>query len=198
MSHYFKDDPNLKSEIREIDFLLFNRAFSFSSDAGVFSKNELDEGTKTLLECTIRQNLSGRVLDLGCGIGMVGVVLGVLYPELTVDLTDVNHRALNLASINKEHYHLENLNVFYSDGFQQIQTKYNFVVTNPPIRAGKMVVYSFFDGSYEHLVEGGILLVVIRKSHGAPSAKQKLEELFGNCEIIDRNKGYYVLKSVKN
>ena len=198
MSHYFKDDPNLKSEIREINFLLFNRAFSFSSDAGVFSKNELDEGTKTLLESTIKQNLSGRVLDLGCGIGMVGVVLGVLYPELTVDLIDVNHRALNLASINKERYHLENLNVFYSDGFQQIQTKYNFVVTNPPIRAGKTVIYSFFDGSYEHLIEGGILLVVIRKSHGAPSAKQKLEELFGNCEIIDRNKGYYVLKSVKN
>ena len=198
MPQYFEYDPNLKSERKQISFDLLGKHFVLTSDNGVFSKDELDEGTKTLIETSYKHGLYGDVLDLGCGIGTVGIVLKTVQKDLSFTLVDVQKNAVSLAKENVLKYELKDVEVFESDIVKSIEKTYDFVLTNPPIRAGKNTVRAFFDGAYKVLKNNGELIVVIRKSHGAPSAKIYLEELFGNCEILKRNKGFYILRSVKN
>ncbi len=197
MAHYFEYDEKMKSEKRDVKFSILGHSFNLVSDNGVFSKDELDDGTKTLIESAYSYGLKGTILDLGCGIGTVGIVLKKAIKDIAVTMVDINPLAVRLANENIQNLSLDQIECFESNGIDKIEKKYNFVLTNPPIRAGKKVVYSFFDGSYEVLEKNGVLLVVIRKSHGAPSAKTYLENLFGNCEILKRNKGFYILKSVK-
>ncbi len=198
MPQYFDNDPNLKSERKVIYYKIKEHNFSLFSDKGVFAKDGLDRGTLTLIEGGLNDGLTGRVLDIGCGLGVVGVTLAALQPDLFVTMSDVNKRALTLAQLNVEKYQLNNVEIIESDLYTNIKQSFAVILANPPIRAGKNVVYGVFSGAYDHLNMGGKLLVVIRKSHGAPSAKNKLTEIFGNCEIIKRNKGYYLLKCVKN
>ena len=197
MSHYFDLDENVKSQEFSVKFDIQGKHFSFISDNGVFSKDELDDGSLTLITSALKENLFGRVLDLGCGIGTVGIVLKSFIDNIKVDFVDVNERALNLTRKNIDNLKLDDCNVFYSDGYKNITELYDYIITNPPIRAGKVVVYDFILNSFDHLKDNGVLLVVMRKSHGAPSAKKHLEEKFGNCEIVSRNKGFYILKSIK-
>ncbi|MBQ9730592.1 MAG: class I SAM-dependent methyltransferase [Bacilli bacterium] len=168
------------------------------SDNGVFSKSELDDGTRTLIETSFNHGLSGKVLDLGCAIGTVGLVLKSLLNDLQVTMVDVQHNAVELAKENIKRLKLDGIEAYESDVVESVQTTFDYVLTNPPIRAGKAVVHQFFDGAYKVLKSNGVLLVVIRKSHGAPSAKVYLENFFGNCEILRRNKGFYILKSIKS
>jgi 16S rRNA (guanine1207-N2)-methyltransferase len=197
MPHYFEYDPNMVSNRHEISFEILGKRFSLMSDNGVFSKSELDDGTRTLIETSFNHRLNGKVLDLGCGIGTVGLVLKSLLFDLEVEMVDVQHNAVELAKENIKRLKLEGIKAYESDVVEAITTSFNYVLTNPPIRAGKATVHQFFDGAYKVLENDGVLLVVIRKSHGAPSAKIYLENLFGNCEILKRNKGFYILKSVK-
>jgi 16S rRNA (guanine1207-N2)-methyltransferase len=197
MPHYFEYDPNMVSNRHEISFEILGKRFSLMSDNGVFSKSELDDGTRTLIETSFNLRLNGKVLDLGCGIGTVGLVLKSLLFDLEVEMVDVQHNAVELAKENIKRLKLEGIKAYESDVVEAITTSFNYVLTNPPIRAGKATVHQFFDGAYKVLENDGVLLVVIRKSHGAPSAKVYLENLFGNCEILKRNKGFYILKSVK-
>ncbi|MDD3383532.1 MAG: methyltransferase [Bacilli bacterium] len=198
MSHYFDNDPNLKTEVKLIEFVVGSKQFSLFSDFGVFSKNKLDVGSETLLNYALSIPVSGNVLDIGCGIGTLGVVILKMISDVNVDMTDVNKRAVLLAKKNVEKYDLQSrAKVYVSNLYEKITNTYDFVLTNPPIRAGKKIIYEIFSGSFEHLSKNGAILVVIRKSHGAPSAQKKLLEIFGNCEIVKRNKGYYVLRSIK-
>lgn len=198
MPHYFEYDPNMVSNRHEIKFEILGKKFSLMSDNGVFSKSELDDGTRTLIETSFNHRLNGSVLDLGCGIGTVGLVLKSLLTDLQVTMVDIQHNAVELAKENIKRLKLENIEAYESNIVEQVSTTFDYVLTNPPIRAGKTTVHQFFDGAYKVLNRSGVLLVVIRKSHGAPSAKIYLENLFGNCEILKRNKGFYILKSVKN
>jgi len=198
MPHYFEYDPNMVSNRHEIKFEILGKKFSLMSDNGVFSKSELDDGTRTLIEASFNHRLNGSVLDLGCGIGTVGLVLKSLLTDLQVTMVDIQHNAVELAKENIKRLKLENIEAYESNIVEQVSTTFDYVLTNPPIRAGKTTVHQFFDGAYKVLNRSGVLLVVIRKSHGAPSAKIYLENLFGNCEILKRNKGFYILKSVKN
>lgn len=97
MGHYFQDDPNLKSNIRLIKMNIFSKEYNFYTDDGIFSKNELDDGTLTLLQVAIKETIAGRCLDLGCANGIVGIVLKDFFPDTHFDLVDVNQRALVLA-----------------------------------------------------------------------------------------------------
>lgn len=197
MSHYFQDDPNLKSNIRLIKMNIFDKEYNFYTDDGIFSKNELDDGTLTLLQAVVKEKIAGRCLDLGCANGVVGIVLKDCFPHTHFDLVDVNQRALSLAKKNVENYQLDDVDVFYSDGFSNNPHHYQFIFFNPPIRAGKALIYQLYEQAYQHLEQQGALYIVIRKSHGALSSKEKLMQLFGNCVIIKRNKGFYVLKTIK-
>ena len=198
MNHYFEDNRHLKSNRKDFSFRFWCFNYSFVSDNGVFSKEELDEGTRILLETALENKLEGKVLDLGCGIGPVGVVVKHNFPNCEVEMVDVNPRALELAKENAKRNHVDT-KIYLSDAFENIETRdFSAILVNPPIRAGKTVIYKMFDQSYEHLNHDGCLWVVMRKSHGALSAKKKLEEVFGNCEIKKRDKGFYVLCSRKS
>jgi 16S rRNA (guanine1207-N2)-methyltransferase len=144
----------------------------------------------------VKENVAGRVLDLGCGYGVVGIVLKKLYPETAVLSTDVNPRALELAELNCKKNHTE-CEVRLSDGFANIPESFELVITNPPIRTGKKVIYPMFEDAFSHLVPGGVFLAVIRRQQGAESALKKLKEIFGNCEVTERKKGYWILKSIR-
>lgn len=197
-SHYFKNDGNVKSEERLIRFHFRGKLFELFSDNGVFSKNGLDEGSNILIEYILKLPLNGRLLDMGCGYGPIGLTLATFFENSFVDMFDINERAVNLARKNQEKLGIKNVEIGVSDGFKNVKNEYNFIFINPPIRAGKQVIYKMFEDSFASLCNDGNLVIVIRKSHGAPSAQKKLIEIFGNCEIKEKNKGYYILQSTKN
>ena len=197
-SHYFKNDGNVKSEERLIRFYFRGKLFELFSDNGVFSKNGLDEGSNILIEYILKLPLNGRLLDMGCGYGPIGLTLATFFENSFVDMFDINERAVNLARKNQEKLGIKNVEIGVSDGFKNVKNEYNFIFINPPIRAGKQVIYKMFEDSFASLCNDGNLVIVIRKSHGAPSAQKKLIEIFGNCEIKEKNKGYYILQSTKN
>jgi 16S rRNA (guanine1207-N2)-methyltransferase len=193
MTHYFnQDNDTLKSNQKMIAFRVNNTPLKFYTDHGVFSKDNFDRGTEVLLKyMEITPNMKS-ALDLGCGYGVVGVYLNKVY-GIDVDMLDVNKRAIELAQKNIELNNVEG-NVFYSDGFEVVNRKYDLIVSNPPIRAGKNVYYRFFEDSVKYLNKDGILYVVINKKHGADSAISKLKTIFEVVEVVNRKKGFNVIK----
>ena len=197
MSHYFINDKNLAENRRDISFRFLARSFSFVSDDGVFSKDELDQGTRILLETILQDTLQEKVLDLGCGYGPVGVLLKTFQPHIQVTMLDVNERAVELSKVNVKRHGMDH-RVLRSDVYSAVEGElFNEIITNPPIRAGKVVIYKMFREAYTHLHDGGRLWVVIRKNHGAKSAVNEIASVFGNCEVIHKEKGFYVLKAQK-
>ena len=199
MSHYFVNDDKVVSKPRSICYSINGVDFSLESDNGVFSKNELDKGSELLIKELLPINLGENILDIGCGIGVIGLTLAYFTPSLKVCLSDVNTRALSLCSANANSLKLsQRVTILQSDIYEKIEGKYSSIVSNPPIRAGKRVTYEIYRGALEHLVDSGSLYIVIRKNQGALSVKSYLEELFGNVALLAREKGYYVLKATKN
>ncbi|MBQ8975554.1 MAG: methyltransferase [Oscillospiraceae bacterium] len=165
----------------------------FTTDAGVFSRGELDEGTRLLLEA-LPERMSGRLLDLGCGWGPVGVSLKTCFPEAEVWMTDVNLRALERSRENAERNGAQ-VRCLESDGFSALEAlEFDAVITNPPIRAGKQVIYGIFAAARRQLSPGGALYLVIRKQQGADSAVKYLKTLFSNVETIERSGGFHVIR----
>lgn len=198
MSHYFENDTNLGSNPRNVEYVFNNVSFTLESDVGVFSKNKLDKGSELLIGTLLPLELGKSLLDLGCGIGVIGLTLAYFHPGLNVVSTDVNTRALGLCSANAATLKLgQRVTVLQSDIYTKVEGKFDSIVSNPPIRAGKKVTYEIYRGALTHLIDGGSLYIVIRKQQGALSVKSYLEELFGNVTVLARDKGYYVLKSTK-
>ena len=195
MSQYFDNDKNIKSEKRLIKFNFNNKEFSIYSDNGVFSKDRFDYGTRVLLNSVDVDKLFGNVLDLGCGLGVVGIILGTFNKGINIDMVDINERAIDLA---KNNLVLNNVkaNVFVSDIYSNIDNKYDFIITNPPIRAGKNVIRGFLLGSYDYLKDDGILYFVMRKDHGVKSMIKELSVKF-NTSIVNKDKGFYVVLCTK-
>jgi len=195
MSQYFDNDKNIKSERKIIKFNFNNKDFSIYSDNGVFSKDRFDYGTRVLLNSVDIDKLSGNVLDLGCGLGVVGIILGTFNKGINIDMVDINERAIDLA---KNNLVLNNIkaNVFVSDIYSNIDNKYDFIITNPPIRAGKNVIRGFLLGSYDYLKDDGILYFVMRKDHGVKSMIKELSVKF-NTSIVNKDKGFYVVLCTK-
>ena len=192
--YYYTQEPASAHKERSITARALGLTLSFETDAGVFSKNELDPGSRLLIESM--GALSGRVLDLGCGWGPVGTFLSLANPQAQLVMSDVNERALDLARRNLKNNGAA-AEVVESDGFESIEGTFDHVVTNPPIRAGKALIYGLFDTAHERLREGGALTIVIRKQQGAPSALKHLQETFGNAEVIAKGGGYWIIRSVK-
>ena len=195
MSQYFDNDKNIKSERKIIKFNFNNKVFSIYSDNGVFSKDRFDYGTRVLLNSVDVDKLFGNVLDLGCGLGVVGIILGTFNKGINIDMVDINERAIDLA---KNNLVLNNVkaNVFGSDIYSNIDNKYDFIITNPPIRAGKNVIRGFLLGSYDYLKDDGILYFVMRKDHGVKSMIKELSVKF-NTSIVNKDKGFYVVLCTK-
>ena len=190
--HYYTENPTSGHDERRIALRALGRELTFTTDAGVFSRDGLDRGTEVLLDAL--PELSGRVLDLGCGWGAVGVALGARYPELEIVMTDINQRAVDLARRNLAANGVR-AEVVQGDGFAAVEGAFDAIVTNPPIRAGKAVIYGLFAQARDFLKPGGALYIVIRKQQGAPSALKYLKELYGDAEVIDRGSGFHVIRA---
>ena len=192
MSHYFTNE-DLKSNIRKVKVKIKDKEFIFNTDNGVFSKKGLDFGTRSLLDVLIDLDLSGDILDIGCGYGVIGIILSSFF-LVNVDLVDINKRAIHLSKLNAKENKVS-CNIFLSDCFDSIEKKYDFIITNPPIRAGKDIVYKILFGAKDYLVPGGSLIFVMNKDQGAKSVKKDLEKV-GNVEILHKNKGFYIIRVI--
>ncbi|GAA0596940.1 class I SAM-dependent methyltransferase [Virgibacillus siamensis] len=196
--HYFSKKPQSKSSPKKWRYSLRGREYTFLSDYGVFSKNEVDFGSRLLAENFKAPPIMGDFLDLGCGYGPIGISMADNFRDRRVVLADVNERAVLLAEENAAVNHVSNIEIVQSDRLANLEGwRFAAIVTNPPIRAGKTIVHSMFEDSHASLLKGGRLWVVIQKKQGAPSAKAKLESLFGNVEVIAKSKGYFLFVSVK-
>lgn len=195
MDHYYSKEPTSKSEERIIEYELNGYKFKFISDNGVFSKNHIDFASEFLIK-TIFDEVKGNILDVGCGYGVIGIILSKNNNASSITMLDVNHRALELAKKNINLNKVE-AKIIESDGFENIKEEYDTIVTNPPIRAGKIVIYQIYKDAYDHLKKEGTLYLVINKKHGAPSTIKELNSIFGNCEIVDKKAGFHVLKCIK-
>jgi len=198
VDHYYSRKPDVTSDPIYWSCQLKGYPFRFKTDRGVFSKNEVDYGSKLLIDTFTLPAVDGTLLDVGCGYGPIGLALARSYPNIQIHMIDINERAIQLAKENAAQNHIDNVSIFESDVFENvINHNYVAIVTNPPIRAGKKVVMEIIEKSYQHLCDGGEFWVVIQKKQGAPSAKKMIEEIYGNVEIAKRDKGYYILKAKK-
>lgn len=198
MGQYFDNDPSLgHAEIIQ-RFDLLGESFALRSDLGVFSKDGLDDGTRLLLETIAKTDLGNRILDLGCGIGTIGLLLAHFDSKRFITLADVNERALALASQNASSLGVgEQVEIVESDVYSHINADYDTIVTNPPIRAGKKVTYAMYQGALGHLHQGGRLILVIRVKQGAPSCERFLQTLYPKVEKKAQKKGYRILIATK-
>ena len=196
--HYYSNKPQTESKPRQWKFTLLGFDFKFETDAGVFSKSEVDFGSRVLIDAFEMPEVEGDVLDVGCGYGPIGLSIAKANPERFVHMMDVNTRALQLAEKNASMNGVQNVRIIESDGLSSVgDVKAAAILTNPPIRAGKETVFRFYDGAYEKLVDGGELWVVIQKKQGAPSSVSHLEELFSEVDVVEKKKGYWIIRGKK-
>ena len=191
MSYYFTSNNGKQPNRKKITFRFLASMETFISDDGVFSKDTLDFGSRVLLENLVPRTLEGELLDLGCGIGYISILLKKYHPELKVSMVDINETAVELAKENSRLYGQDNI-VLVSDGLSAVEGQFDIIVTNPPIRTGKDNIYRLFKEGFSHLKAQGKMYVVIRKKQGAESAVRYLGTL-GKTEVIDRVKGYWIL-----
>ena len=194
--HYFTENPLTAHDKKEISSILKGKTFTFETDAGVFSRDHVDPGSQLLIESVPAQ--TGRILDLGCGYGPVGIAFAASRKEAQVVMADVNRRSLDLAQVNLARNGIINAQTIYSDGCSNLEGTFDLILSNPPIRIGKQALQRMWRDCYEHLNPEGSFYIVIRKKQGAPSAKTFLEDLFGNCTTVARQGGYHVLQAIKD
>ena len=196
MSHYYTDNSQLASNPRSFDYYFDNEKFIFTTDNGVFCKENVDYGSYLLIKNTFRQALGNRLLDLGCGWGPVGIIIKRFNPDIEVTAVDVNSRAVQLTNLNA----VQNKTLIKACLCTDILTLnllFDSIILNPPIRAGKVVIYDLYDKAYHTLRENGSLDIVIQKKQGASSSVNKLSELFKTVTVLDRECGYWVIQAIK-
>lgn len=193
MEHYFTNNGNLKSEFRTVTAHIFDDVIEYTSDLGVFSKDKLDYGSKLLIETFLNEDIEySSLLDLGCGYGVIGLTISK-YKNISVTLSDINKRALHLCEINAKKHKLD-VNIVESDIYSNITEKFDVILTNPPIRAGKKVITKFILEAGEHLNPCGYLYVVMRKDQGAKSMIDVMKSIY-DVNIIEKSKGFYIIKA---
>ncbi len=198
MKHYWNSEIDESFKPTKINVFYGGKEYSFLTSEAVFSKGRGDYGSLLLISSSLDfiPDTHSKVLDLGCGYGMIGLIIASLKPMTEVEMTDVSKRAIALSNLNISDYSLsDRVHAHVRDGFSESSEMYDFIICNPPIRTGKANVHKMLTDAREHLRTGGSLFVVIKKKHGAPSAQKLLKEVYGNCKVINRDKGYYILHS---
>ena len=196
MEHYFTNNSDLKSEIRELPYKIVHTKFKFLSYNCQFTKNKIDYASSFLVTSFLNNHpelMGSKVLDVGCGYGFIGLVIGKIT-KADVDLIDVNKRALHLCERNIKINKVDNCNAYLSDCYELVKNKYDYIITNPPIRAGKEVVNKILLEAKAHLKNNGELWCIVHKDQGAKSTKKTLEECY-NVEIVGKSKGFYCFKA---
>lgn len=196
MNHYFTKNNNIKSNEKTIEFTFNNKQYKFLTDNGVFSKDGLDIGTEVLLKALNFENIKGDVLDLGCGYGPIGIILSK-NTTAKIDMIDINDRAISLTKKNITLNKATNIDVFESDGYENVKKKYDYIITNPPIRVGKEILYKILKEAKEHLKPDGELWFVINKHQGAKSTAKDMASVY-NIEVVEKSKNFFVIKAKNN
>lgn len=195
VEHYFTRSPKSKERLEMITALINGINYKFATASGVFSKDRIDKGTLLLVE-SVRVSKNDEILDLGCGYGVIGVILSKYARK--VSMTDINERAVGLAGTNARLNKLTNVEVLHGNLYDSVRgSKFDKIICNPPIRAGKAVVNKIIEDALEHLDSGGSLYLVARTSQGAKSIAKKMNEVFGNQEYVKKSGGYRVMVSIK-
>ena len=194
MAHYFTNEENLVSEIKKHNVCIDSINYYFYTDNGVFSKKNIDYGSYLLIKNVYLKNLGSSLLDLGSGYGPIGIIIKHFNPELDVEMVDVNSRATELAVLNCQKNKV-NIKVHLCEDILTLNRNFDTVTLNPPIRAGKKVIYDLYAKSRTILNDGGSLYIVIQKKQGAKSSIKELETLFKNVVVIDSDGGYLVIEA---
>lgn len=194
MEHYFTNNKNLKTDINKINAKIKDTTFIFYTDNGVFNKKGLDYGTRFLLENFSFENKKS-FLDVGCGCGPIGLYIAMNSKNYCVDMIDVNDRAINLTKKSIEENKLTNINVYRSNVYENVKNKYDAIITNPPIHAGKEIVYSIIKNAKNYLNENGELWIVMRKDQGAKSMIKDMKDIY-LFDVVAKSKGFYILKGI--
>ena len=192
MTQYFENKPTSKSNPKETIATIKGKTIKLTTDNGVFSKKGLDFGTRTLLENLPLEKINGKVLDFGCGYGPIGIFIAK-ETSSQVDMIDINERSLKLAKKNAE-LNQVTVNIFESNIYSNIKEKYDYIITNPPIRVGNKILYEILYGAKKHLTAHGELWCVINKDQGAKTIAKNLEKEY-LVEIVDKNKGFFIIKA---
>ncbi|TYQ15127.1 UNVERIFIED_CONTAM: 16S rRNA m(2)G 1207 methyltransferase [Acetivibrio alkalicellulosi] len=195
MNHYYSENPDVAHNYSKIEYNIHNRLINLVTDAGVFSKSKVDFGSDLLIRSI--PSVKGKILDIGCGYGVVGISLAALNPDCSVTMIDINNRAIDLTLNNISLNNISNATAFQSDGFFNVKEKFDLIVSNPPVRTGKKVIYPIYENSINFLNNGGFIYLVIQKKQGAQSTFEKLESVYGNCEVVNKEKGYWIVRSSK-
>ena len=193
MGQYFSNEK-LPSNVVKCEEFILGKSFTFYTDNGVFSKDGLDFGSRLLLECIPIEEVGANILDVGCGYGVLGIVINKMT-NASVDMIDVNLRAIHLAMRNIKENKCNNIKVFESNCYSNVTKKYSSIITNPPIRAGKKIVYEIVMNAVDYLEEDGTLFLVVRKEQGAKSLISDLEKIY-NVEVLERKKGFFIIKCI--
>lgn len=196
--HYYSKKPQTASKPMSWSFKLRGHLFHFVTDTGVFSKSEVDFGSRVLIDTFKVPAIEGDVLDVGCGYGPIGLSIAKTEEDRVIHMVDINERAVQLSQQNADGNGVQNVRIYESDGLTEVsKTDFAAILTNPPIRAGKETIFRFYEDAYAKLKVDGELWVVIQKKQGAPSTFDKLEEIFGQVEVVDKVKGYWIIKANK-
>ena len=197
LEHYFTNNDNLKSELKKLDYEINSSHFTFFSDNGVFSKDRIDFGSRALIENILEHEnrVELKVLDVGCGYGLIGIVLA-RFLKADVTMSDINKRAMHLAERNMKENKVT-CEIVESSTYQQIKKKYDLIVTNPPIRAGKDIVLDILENAQHYLNPGGTLWFVMKKDHGVKSILRELEPIY-HLDILEKRKGFYIVRAQKD
>jgi len=196
--HYYTRRPAAAHRPREVREELRGRSYVFATDAAVFSRRRLDPGTRLLIE-HLPLPATGQALDLGCGYGPVGIVIAAESPGARVWLVDVNERAVELARRNLSLNGIVNAEVRQGDGFDPVAgMTFTLIASNPPIRAGKRVVYAWVEEAHRRLEPRGRLLMVARTSQGARTLARHMAAVFGGCREVAKGGGYRVLEAIRD
>ena len=193
---YFENNQDLKHDIKEIKYYYLEKEIILYTDNGVFSKNNIDFGTNLLLKnLTLKGDET--ILDMGCGYGIMGISIASIYPNTKVLMCDVNDRAIELVSRGITKNKTKNASVIHSNMYENIDSQFSVILTNPPIRAGKKIVHNILLDGYNYLQDNGYLVCVMKKQQGALSAIKAMEEVYKKVEVIAKDKGYLIIKALK-
>lgn len=195
MAHYFENDDKIKTNESKKDVFINNNRYSFITDNGVFSKKGLDFGTRTLLESLDLSKITGNVLDIGCGYGPIGIYVAK-NTDANVHMIDINRRSLDLARKNAELNHVS-VSIYESDAYQNVTEKFDFIISNPPIRVGKNILYQILFDAKKYLKENGELWIVVHKDQGAKTVMRDLKSEY-NVTLVKKNKGFYIICCTNN
>ena len=196
MAHYFDSKPEKKDVRRTLEFKINGKSIALESSSNVFSKNGVDLGSEVLLQTLLAKTITGKGLDVGCGYGVIAITLLLLDKNIShMTCLDVNSRAIELTKLNCSNHKLEpRMTILQGDAFKKIEGKFDFIVSNPPIRVGKKLLYGMYQSLKSNLNEGGSIYLVIKKSLGAESHLKYLSSIYDSASVISKKKGYYIIE----